>query len=73
MDTFNVPMLAESSNTNYATEATSNHHHLQHQHQQQHSHQQQQQQLRRQQHRQMPITSVHCKRSMPVNWMEASP
>ncbi|XP_002042616.2 nuclear hormone receptor FTZ-F1 [Drosophila sechellia] len=45
MDTFNVPMLAESSNNNYATEATSNHHHLQHQHQQQHPHQQQQQQL----------------------------
>lgn len=36
METFNVPMLAESSSTNYATEG--NHHHLQH-----HQHQQQQQ------------------------------
>ncbi|KAH8266133.1 hypothetical protein KR038_006502 [Drosophila bunnanda] len=34
MDTFNVPsMLAESSSTNYATEATSNLHHLQQQQQ----------------------------------------
>nr|XP_036672405.1 nuclear hormone receptor FTZ-F1 isoform X3 [Drosophila suzukii] len=39
MDTFNVPLLAESSSNNYATEATGNHHHLQHQQQQ---HQQQQ-------------------------------
>ncbi|XP_016995528.2 nuclear hormone receptor FTZ-F1 isoform X1 [Drosophila takahashii] len=30
MDTFNVPMVAESSNNNYTTEATSNHLHLQH-------------------------------------------
>ncbi|KAI8041375.1 hypothetical protein M5D96_005633, partial [Drosophila gunungcola] len=45
MDTFNVPMLAESSSNTYATEATSNHHHLQHQQQQQQQqHQQQQQQ-----------------------------
>ncbi|XP_043070071.1 nuclear hormone receptor FTZ-F1 isoform X1 [Drosophila bipectinata] len=36
METFNVPMLAESSsNNNYATEANVNHHHLQHQQQQQ--------------------------------------
>ncbi|XP_037722852.1 nuclear hormone receptor FTZ-F1 isoform X2 [Drosophila subpulchrella] len=41
MDTFNVPLLAESSSNNYATEATGNHHHLQHQQQQQ-QHQQQQ-------------------------------
>ncbi|KAH8301264.1 hypothetical protein KR018_009962 [Drosophila ironensis] len=36
MDTFNVPMLAESSSNSYATEATvGNHLHLQHQQQQQ--------------------------------------
>ncbi|XP_017072034.1 nuclear hormone receptor FTZ-F1 [Drosophila eugracilis] len=45
MDTFNVPLLAESSNNNYATEATSNHHHLQHQQQQQQQQHQQQQLL----------------------------